>query len=328
MSASDKKKRGLGKGLEALLADAEGYRNTPNPEIAESFVSDFSFPVKDAAHFVFIPLENISPNPINPRRDFNQEALEELAKSIAQHGVIQPITVRPILDGKYEIISGERRYRASKLAGLKEIPAYLRLDQNDFNTSTLELALIENIQREDLNAIEIALSYQRLLEECHWNQEQLSERVAKKRSTVTNYLRLLKLCPEIQAAVRDHQLSMGHAKALLSLEDQPDQQLALFALILERGLSVRETENLARQQDHITEDNVENMMIKTQTITKNNVKNSMVVNPEEIEHIQHQLSLLFDLKVSIKQGQKGDGKITIHFDSLDQVQKVMQNFVF
>ncbi len=220
------KKSALGKGLGALIKQSE-------TEIPESRVNATNE----------IDIRNIEVNPYQPRTNFDQEALEELAASIRQLGIIQPITVREIEGGKYQIISGERRYRASLIAGLTEMPAYIRhADDN----SMLELALVENIQREDLDAIEVAISYQRLIDECRLTQENVSDRVGKKRSTVANYLRLLKLPAEIQVAIRDRKLSMGHARALVNIE-QPEHQLQLLHSIIDEGWSVRQVETAARK---------------------------------------------------------------------------------
>jgi len=220
------KKSALGKGLGALIKQSE----TEIPE-RQAYSTDK------------INIGDIEVNPYQPRTNFDQESLEELASSIRLLGIIQPITVREIDNGKYQIISGERRYRASLIAGLSEIPAYIR---HADDSNMLEMALVENIQREDLDAIEIAISYQRLIDECQLTQENVSERVGKKRSTIANYLRLLKLPAEIQLSIRNGQISMGHARALVNVE-QTDQQLQLFHSIIENGLSVRQVEITVRQ---------------------------------------------------------------------------------
>ena len=218
------KKNVLGRGLGALIADAAEEPVTR--EIVVSAIQELN-------------LADIRPNPFQPRTEFDEEALSELAASIKAIGIVQPITVRAVEEGKYEIIAGERRFRASKLAGLSTIPAYIRKTEDD---SLLELALIENIQREDLNAIEVAISYQRLIDECNLTQDGLSERVGKKRATIANYLRLLKLPAQIQLAVRDKKISMGHARAILGVED-PDTQLMIFEQILECGKWKRSSGN-------------------------------------------------------------------------------------
>ena len=222
------KKNVLGRGLGALIADA-----VDEPVTRELVVSAMQE----------LNLADIRPNPFQPRTEFDEEALQELAASIKSIGIVQPITVRTIENGKYEIVAGERRFRASKLAGLTTIPAYIRKTEDE---SLLELALIENIQREDLNAIEVAISYQRLMDECNLTQDALSERVGKKRSTIGNYLRLLKLPPQIQLAVRDKKISMGHARAILGVEDA-DTQLMIFEQILKYDFSVRKVEEIVRE---------------------------------------------------------------------------------
>ena len=225
------KKNVLGRGLGALIADAAEEPVTR--EIVVSAIQELN-------------LADIRPNPFQPRTEFDEEALSELAASIKAIGIVQPITVRAVEEGKYEIIAGERRFRASKLAGLSTIPAYIRKTEDD---SLLELALIENIQREDLNAIEVAISYQRLIDECNLTQDGLSERVGKKRASIANYLRLLKLPAQIQLAVRDKKISMGHARAILGVED-PDTQLMIFEQILEYDFSVRKVEEIVRELVH------------------------------------------------------------------------------
>src|SRR5688572_430035 len=236
------KKKALGRGLSAVLSDSD----------ADERLEVDSFPVgstpattqkSPTGGVTEISLEEIEVNPFQPRSHFDQEAILELAESIQIHGIIQPITVRRLTDHQYQLISGERRYQAAKLAGLKAIPVYIR-SAND--QQMLEMALIENIQRENLNAIEIALSYQRLMSECSLKQEELGERVGKNRTTVTNYLRLLKLPPDIQIAVRDNKLSMGHARAIINVENA-DQQLYIFKKTLSEELSVRKVEELVRE---------------------------------------------------------------------------------
>ena len=234
------KKKALGRGLSALLSDSptddrlEVDALPQGGSVTGSHVS--------ASGMTEIPLEEIEVNPFQPRSHFDQESLLELAESIHVHGIIQPITVRKLSQHQYQLITGERRFQASKLAELKTIPAYIRAANDQ---QMLEMALIENIQRENLNAIEIALSYQRLMSECNLKQDELGERVGKNRTTVTNYLRLLKLPPDIQIAVRDNQLSMGHARAIINVENA-DQQLYIFKRTLAEELSVRKVEDLVR----------------------------------------------------------------------------------
>ncbi|RYE13555.1 MAG: ParB/RepB/Spo0J family partition protein, partial [Sphingobacteriales bacterium] len=233
---SAEKRRALGKGLSALLNDSDNVfpnKKTPASQPAE---------VNNLGSVNDIGIDQIEVNPFQPRTEFDEQALAELSDSIKKQGLIQPITVRRVTAGKYQLISGERRLRASKLAGLKEIPAYIRTANDQ---QMLEMALIENIQRENLNAIEVALSFQRMIDECSLKQEELGERVSKNRSTVTNYLRLLKLPPTIQASLRDGQITMGHAKALIGVDD-PAQQLFFHQYIIQHDLSVRKTEEMVR----------------------------------------------------------------------------------
>ena len=248
-----------------------------------------------------IPVEGISVNPFQPREDFDEEALEELAASIRLHGIIQPITVRQLSSTEYQLISGERRLQASKRAGLKEVPAYIRTADDQ---QMLEMALIENIQRENLNAIEVALSYQRLLTECNLKQEELGDRVGKKRSTVNNYLRLLKLPEEIQAGLRDGQISMGHARTLVTLENI-DQQLDIFDKIVANDLSVRKVEELVRNIAREKEE----APIKT-------------VDPE-ISKLQTRLSSHFGTKIQISAGDDNKGQIKIPFSSTEELNRIL-----
>jgi ParB family chromosome partitioning protein len=264
------KKSALGKGLGALIKQSE----TGIPESQANATNK-------------IDIRNIEVNPYQPRTNFDQDALEELAASIKQLGIIQPITVREIDNGRYQIISGERRYRASMIAGLTEMPAYIRhADDNNM----LELALVENIQREDLDAIEVAISYQRLIDECRLTQENMSERVGKKRSTIANYLRLLKLPAEIQLAIRKGQLTMGHARALVNI-GQPEYQLLLLHDIIENSLSVRQVEEAARQinrpepepQQPVTETPEPNIGKEQGTLGENTVQTGETpVKPDNI----------------------------------------------
>src|SRR6201995_1714330 len=233
---SAEKRNALGKGLSALLNDSVNVLPNKNEAISGSEIN----PMGSVNE---IKISEIEVNPFQPRTDFDQEALAELSDSIKLQGLIQPITVRRVNAHKYQLISGERRFRASKLAGLTQIPAYVRTANDQ---QMLEMALIENIQRENLNAIEVALSFQRMIDECSLKQEELGERVSKNRSTVTNYLRLLKLPPAIQSSIRDGQISMGHARALINIDD-PAKQLFIHQHIIKDGLSVRKVEELARE---------------------------------------------------------------------------------
>lgn len=291
------KKKGLGRGLNALLSDSENegtlesdlpvVHPTPSGSISE------------------ILLSQIEVNPFQPRTHFDKEALQELADSIKVHGIIQPITVRRLSRDQYQLISGERRFQASKLAGLKTIPSYVRSADDQ---QMLEMSLIENIQRENLNAIEIALSYQRLISECNLNQEQLGDRVGKNRATVTNYLRLLKLPPDIQIAVRDNRISMGHARAIINVENS-DQQLYIFSKTLKDDLSVRKVEELVRELS--SKDNKEKEA--TPEVKQPN---------REISQLQSRLSSHFGTRVVIKSdGKKGD--IKIPFLSVEDLNRIL-----
>src|SRR3954466_7199486 len=235
MTSPKQNKDALGKGIRSLLQSIDSdLKNTAGqlkPQVVEA-----------ATGIIRLPIENIETNPKQPRKDFDETALQELAQSIKLHDIIQPVTVSKLPGNKYRLISGERRWRASKMAGLKDIPAFIRQANDD---ELLELALLENLQREDLNAMEIALSYKRMMEELNYTQEQVAERRGKERSTVTNYIRLLKLPPDIQLAVRNGSLSMGHARALVNV-DTVDKQLYIFNEIKEKGLSVRQTEDIVR----------------------------------------------------------------------------------
>jgi len=290
------KKTGLGRGLRALLDDSD------LPENDRQQVSNESSSLGSISS---VKISQVQVNPFQPRTDFDPEALHELAESIKLQGLIQPITVRQSGQNSYQLISGERRLRASRLAGLTEIPAYVRTANDQ---QMLEMALIENIQRENLNAIEVALSFQRMIDECNLKQEQLGERVSKNRSTVTNYLRLLKLPPAIQAAIRDKELSMGHARALITVEDV-EKQLYLFQEIINRGLSVRKVEELVRQ---------------LQSFGK--VKKSVKAAGMSFQYmkIQDDLASKFSTNVKLKLSEKGKGSIEIGFMSDDDLNRILE----
>ncbi len=276
------KKEALGKGLGALLSDASKFKTAPANTISE------------------IDLDLIDVNPGQPRTSFNDETLQELSQSIRKLGIVQPLTVRKV-GVRYQIIAGERRYRASKLAGLKTIPAFVR-DADDDNI--LELALVENIQREDLDPMEIAISYQRLMDECSLTQESLSERVGKKRATVANYMRLLKLPAEVQLGLKERLLQMGHARALLTIEDK-EFQVGLYQQIIKDGLSVRRVEELARKG-------------------KKKKKNTIVANSEEYASLEEHLSGFFSSKVVLQRSKNGKGKITIPFRSDEELEQIIR----
>lgn len=267
-----------------------------------------------------IELSKIQVNPDQPRHVFDEEALQELAASIRQIGVIQPITLRKIDDDLYQIIAGERRYRASSIAGLNSIPAYIRTAEDE---TVMEMALIENIQREDLNSIEIALAYQNLIEAYNLTQERLSERIGKKRTTIANYLRLLKLPAEIQMGIRDKKIDMAHARTLVTLEDAA-AQLEVYELILEEGLSVRKVEEYVRAiakgeklEDLLKEEKV------VETVKKSGVKKA---TPEEFEILKTHLSKFFSAKVQLTCNDKGKGKISIPFKTEEELERIISIF--
>ncbi len=298
------KKKALGRGLSALLSD------TPETGNFEELSNAAPVP-ESTSRMNEIPVSEIETNPFQPRQHFDEVALLELSESIRVHGIIQPVTVRKLTSNQYQLISGERRFQASKLAGLSSIPAYVRLADDQ---QMLEMALIENIQRENLNPIEIALSYHRLISECNLKQEELGERVGKNRSTVTNYLRLLKLPPDIQIALRDHRLSMGHARAIINIENS-ESQLFIFKKTIEDDLSVRKVEELVRQ-----------LTAKTAT-TEAKDKAEPSGDSKEITQLQSKLSSHFGTKVSIRSdGQKGD--IKIPFLSVTDLNRILDILKF
>jgi ParB family chromosome partitioning protein len=257
-----------------------------------------------------LPINSIEANPFNPRTNFEKAALEELSQSIAIHGIIQPLTVRKLGRDNYQLISGERRFRASQLAGLTEVPVYIRVANDQ---TMLEMALVENIQREDLNSIEVAISYQRLIEECSLTQDQLSQKVAKSRSSITNHLRLLKLPVDIQASVRDNVISMGHARALVSAGDE-SLQMAIFNRIVEDGLSVRDAEALIREgyvEPRINEGNPKRAASAIKiTETQFTFK----------EHLGDKLST----KIEIKKSTSGNGKLIVNFNSEVDLNRIIE----
>lgn len=298
MSTSKPNKDAIGKGLRSLLqgidSDMKNNSGTLKPTVVEAATGMHRIAVAD-----------IEPNPKQPRHDFDQQALEELAASIKEHDLVQPITVSKMAGGKYRLVSGERRWRAAKLAGLVDVPAYIR-QAND--QQLLELALLENLQRENLNAVEIALSYQRMIDELDYTQEQVAERMGKERSTVTNYIRLLKLPPDIQLAVRQGTLSMGHARALISIETV-DRQLYVYRQIVEKNLSVRQTEEL-----------VTAVKKESQGAAKPAAKNSL---PPAYKKIEDNLTSHFSTRVKLNHNKKGHGSITIEYYSLDELNKFL-----
>ena len=292
MSITNNKKRGLGRGLDAIL-------QSPETDITSSDISGNYV----AGAVAELNIDHIEANPFQPRTDFDEAALQELAESIKTQGVIQPVTVRKMGRDKYQLISGERRLRASKLAGLKTIPVFIRVANDE---QMLEMALIENTHREGLNAIEIALSYQRLLEECQLSQEQLSEKVGKDRSTVTNFLRLLKLPPEVQVALRDDFISMGHARAIINIDDKT-KQLIILKEIIDKDLSVRQVEELVRS-------------LNTKSINTKKQKN---VLPLSFITQADNLSKSLNTKVKIDRNNKGKGSITINFKNDEDFERLI-----
>ena len=287
------KKKGLGRGLSALLSDTPETNKLEEAPAPSGSMNE-------------IAIGEIEVNPYQPRKDFAADALQELIDSIKVHGIIQPVTVRKLARNQYQLISGERRYQAARRAGLKTIPAYVRSADDQ---QMLEMALVENIQRENLNPVEIALSYQRLLTECNLKQEQLGDRVGKSRTSVTNYLRLLKLPPVIQIALRDNKLTMGHARAIINIEN-PDIQLVIFKRIISDDLSVRQVEDLARSL----------------TKSKDKGRSAPSVSPSrEISQLQGKLSNYFGTKVTVKSdGRKGD--IKIPFLSIEDLNRILDIF--
>lgn len=298
MSSNSKKRSALGKGLSALLENAE---------------TDITASSNEAAGIVgsiaMLPVESIEANPFNPRTNFEKDALEELSASIRIHGIIQPLTVRNLGRGKYQLISGERRFRASQLAGLVEVPAYVRIANDQ---TMLEMALVENIQREDLNPIEVALSYQRLIEECSLTQDQLSQKISKSRSSITNHLRLLKLPAPIQAGLKDQMITMGHARALVSAGDE-EVQIALYERVVDEKLSVRDIEAILRGETLKGKE-------ETAAVTKKAKIEISEIEYAFKEHLGDQLST----KVDIKKAPNGNGKIIVNFNSDVDLNRIME----
>lgn len=299
--SNEKKKTVLGRGLGALLASNDTTTAPEGKTVADGIG-------KQAAVVVNIPLEQIEVNPFQPRSTFEEDSLLELSESIKIHGVIQPITVRKIENGKYQLIAGERRLRASKLGGKREIPAYVRTASDQ---ESIEIALIENIQREDLNPIEIAVNYKRLMDECDLTQEQLSVRVGKNRSSVTNFLRLLKLPPDIQASLRDERISMGHAKALLGVE-QLTTLLALYKEVIAKELSVRQTEELVRSSEH--------------KAPKKAAAKKLVEPAGHFKKLEDELTSALSTKVTIKPITTEKGEIVISYYSITDLERLKEIF--
>ena len=291
------KRSALGKGLSALLENAD--TDVTSKTGIEGVVGSIAQ----------ISVEHIEPNPFQPRTFFEPVALAELSASIKEQGIIQPITVRKMGYDRYQIISGERRFKASRMAGLTTIPAYIRVANDQ---GMLEMSLVENIQRQNLNPLEIALSYKRLIDECSLTQEMLSDRVGKNRSTVTNFLRLLKLQPQIQSAIRNETLSMGHARAIIGVDDV-GKQLFMFREIIDKHLSVREAENLARELGNKS------------SFTGKNKKNKENLSLE-YKKIQDVLSSHFRNRIRLQRTQKGNGKIVIPFENDEDLNRILELF--
>ena len=292
---SDKNKRALGRGLDAILQSPE--TDITSKDISGNYV---------AGAVAEIDIDLVETNPFQPRTEFDETALRELAQSIKEQGVIQPVTVRKLGYNKYQLISGERRLRASKMAGLKTIPVFIRVANDQ---QMLELALIENIHRENLNAIEVAISYQRLIDECNMTQEEVSDKVGKSRSAVANFLRLLKLPAEVQIAIRDGHISMGHARALINISDK-EQQLKLLQQIIEDEMNVRQTEELA--------DKAKN--------SGNKEKKQTNFLPEHFKSKIKTLSQTLNTKVKVKRDIKGHGSVVIDFKDEAEFDRIMELF--
>ncbi len=295
------KKNALGRGLDALITFNDGETQ------GSSSISE-------------VELDKIVSNPGQPRRVFDEEALRELSASIQSIGVIQPVTLRKLDDDTYQIIAGERRYRASQMAGLSAIPAYIKTADND---EMMEMALVENIQREDLNSIEIALAYQNMIDTLSLTQEQLSERVGKKRATVTNYLRLLKLPAEVQMGVKNKKIDMGHARALITMDD-PVAQLSLYNRIVEEGLSVRKVESMVKEFDgDISPEQVEDGDKRKSKGGKPTVRQQ---TPDDFDALKQHLSAYFQTDVQFSYNKQGKGKITIPFTSPEDLERLIVMF--
>ncbi len=282
------RKQALGRGLGALIDSSEEMS-----------------PRKPAASINEIPLDKIDANPWQPRSGFDEEKLNELAASIREIGIVQPLTLRKVMGGRFQLIAGERRFRAAKLAGLESLPAYIRDAEDD---AMLEMALVENIQREDLDPIEVAISYQRLIEECNLTQESLSDRIGKKRSTIANFLRLLKLPAEIQLGLRESQITMGHARALITLKE-PRAQLKMFERIIKNDYTVRKVEGLVREKSQ------EGDKAKPGAAEKD--------PSAEYEQLKQQISNFFKTNIQFTRGARGKGKIVIPFRSDEELEKII-----
>lgn len=297
MTTPKQNKDAIGKGLRSLLSNIDQDLKNTSGTLKNTVV-------EQATSIVRVPLVDITVNPKQPRRDFDDLELSELATSIKTHDIIQPLTVSKLANGKYQLIAGERRFRASKIAGLTDVPVYIRT-AND--KELLELALLENLQRSDLNAIEIGLSFKRMMEELSYTQEQVAERMGKERSTVTNYIRLLKLPPDIQLAVRNAKITMGHARSLIAI-DTIEKQLFVYNEIKNKQLSVRQTEELVRK------------LYKGNDHVKTALKNSL---PPAYKKIEDNLASHFSTKAKLVHNKKGYGSITLEYYSLQELNKIL-----
>jgi len=297
---STNKRNALGKGLGALLenagTDITSSSKTPNEDATV------------AGSISEIAVEQIEANPFQPRTKFEKEALAELAESITSLGIIQPITVRKIGYDKFQLISGERRFKASQIAGLKKVPAYIRIANDE---AMLEMALVENIQRENLDAIEIAVSYKRLIDECGLTQESLSKKVGKQRSTVANYLRLLKLPAEVQLGIRDNKISMGHARAIVNI-DKPETLLEIYNRVIAEDLSVREVEDLARWQN------------KKPESLRRSKRTAAFPLPDKLKKVNESIKITYGKKAELRRQNSGKGKIVIPFTSDDDLERILR----
>lgn len=291
------KKKALGRGLSAILESPD--TDITSEDISGNFV---------AGAIASLPISQIEANPFQPRTDFDEETLTDLAASIKEQGIIQPLTVRKMGYDKYQLIAGERRLKASQIAGLTEIPCYIRIANDQ---QMLEMALVENIQRENLNAIEIGISYQRLLDECNFSQDELCKRVGKDRSTITNYIRLLRLPAEVQVAIRDSKISMGHARALINIDDE-ETQVTILHNIISKDLSVREVEEIARNLN------------KQSSVRKEPTKRPLAPN---LESLREDLSGRLAARVNVNIGNKGRGNITINFSSQKQLETILSDLL-
>lgn len=299
MSKNENKKEMIGKGLRSLLSNIDADLKTTTGHLKNEVIEQQTAAKR-------LPLSQIEPNPNQPRKDFGEQALQELAASIKLHDIIQPLTVVHTGTGKYKLIAGERRYRAAKMAGLTDVPVFIR-EAND--QQVLELALLENLQREDLNAIEISLSYKRMMEELHYTQEEVAERMGKERSTVSNYIRLLKLPPDVQIAVRNGHISMGHARAIINV-DHVDKQLFIYKEIQEKGLSVRQTEELVRK------------MYKPAATEKSTTPKGGL--SPAYKRIEDNLASHLGTKVKLKHAKNGSGSIAIEYYSIQEFNKLIE----